>query len=39
MVQEYYRLSGRHERTGRPLPETLSKLGLEDLHDWEQAAA
>jgi aldehyde:ferredoxin oxidoreductase len=39
MVQEYYRLSGRHERTGRPLPETLRQLGLEELHDWEQAAA
>jgi aldehyde:ferredoxin oxidoreductase len=39
MVAEYYRLSGRHEHTGRPLPETLAKLGLDDFGDWSQAAA
>jgi aldehyde:ferredoxin oxidoreductase len=39
MVGEYYRLSGRHETTGRPLPETLAKLGLDDFADWSQKAA
>jgi len=39
MVQEYYRLSGRHEQSGRPLGETLTKLGLEDLQEWGQANA
>jgi aldehyde:ferredoxin oxidoreductase len=36
MVQEYYRLSGRHERTGRPFMDTLKKLGLEEFKDWAQ---
>jgi aldehyde:ferredoxin oxidoreductase len=39
MVAEYYRLSGRHEHTGRPLPETLSALGLEKFGAWSQTAA
>jgi aldehyde:ferredoxin oxidoreductase len=36
MVQEYYRLSGRHEKTGRPFMDTLNKLGLEEFKDWAQ---
>jgi aldehyde:ferredoxin oxidoreductase len=36
MVYEYYRLSGRHERTGRPLKNTLEQLGLEEFMEWCQ---
>jgi len=36
MVYEYYRLSGRHEKTGRPFMNTLSQLGLEEFKDWAQ---
>jgi len=36
LVYEYYRLSGRHERTGRPLKETLLRLGLEEFMEWSQ---
>jgi len=36
LVYEYYRLSGRHERTGRPFKETLDRLGLEEFSDWAQ---
>lgn len=36
MVQEYYRLSGRHEKTGRPYMDTLNKLGLEEFKEWAQ---
>ena len=36
LVYEYYRLSGRHERTGRPFKETLTKLGLEEFAEWSQ---
>jgi aldehyde:ferredoxin oxidoreductase len=36
LVYEYYRLSGRHERTGRPFRETLVQLGLEEFVDWAQ---
>ena len=36
MVQEYYRLSGRHEKTGRPYLDTLNKLGLEEFKEWAQ---
>lgn len=36
MVFDYYRLSGRHERTGRPFMDTLQKLGLEEFKDWAQ---
>jgi aldehyde:ferredoxin oxidoreductase len=33
---EYYRLSGRHERTGRPFVDTLARLGLEEFNRWAQ---
>jgi aldehyde:ferredoxin oxidoreductase len=33
---EYYRLSGRHERTGRPFVDTLKRLGLEEFNPWAQ---
>jgi aldehyde:ferredoxin oxidoreductase len=36
MIWEYYRLSGRHERTGRPFKDTLEKLGLEEFMEWSQ---
>lgn len=36
LVYEYHRLSGRHERTGRPFKETLIRLGLEEFMDWSQ---
>ena len=36
MVQEYYRLSGRHEKTGRAFHGSLNKLGLEEFKDWAQ---
>lgn len=36
MVYEYYRLSGRHEKTGRPFKETLVRLGLEEFMEWSQ---
>jgi aldehyde:ferredoxin oxidoreductase len=36
LVYEYYRLSGRHERTGRPYKETLTRLGLEEFAEWSQ---
>jgi len=36
LVFEYYRLSGRHERTGRPCKETLDQLGLEEFMEWCQ---
>jgi aldehyde:ferredoxin oxidoreductase len=36
LVYEYYRISGRHERTGRPYWDTLVKLGLEEFKDWGQ---
>jgi len=36
LVYEYYRLSGRHEKTGRPFMETLAKLGLEEFSEWVQ---
>jgi len=31
MVQGYYQLMGWDEKTGKPLPETMEKLGLEEL--------
>jgi aldehyde:ferredoxin oxidoreductase len=31
LIQEYYRLSGRHEVTGRPFLSTLNRLGLEEF--------
>jgi aldehyde:ferredoxin oxidoreductase len=39
LVFDYYRLSGRHERTGRPFRETLVKLGLEEFTPWSQEAS
>ncbi len=36
LVYEYYRLSGRHERTGRPFKEMLDWLGLEEFRGWCQ---
>jgi len=36
MIWDYYKLSGRHERTGRPFKDTLEKLGLEEFMDWSQ---
>jgi aldehyde:ferredoxin oxidoreductase len=36
LVQEYYRLSGRNEHSGRPSRETLRRLGLEEFEDWAQ---
>jgi hypothetical protein len=39
LVWENYRLSGRHERTGRPFKETLEKLGLDEFLPWSQEAS
>ena len=36
MVYEYQRLSGRHEKTGRPFLDTLTSLGLEEFKEWSQ---
>jgi aldehyde:ferredoxin oxidoreductase len=36
LVYEYYRISGRHERTGRPFWDTLVRLKLEEFKDWAQ---
>ena len=36
MVYEYHRLSGRHEKTGRPFTDTLITLGLEEFKEWAQ---
>ena len=36
LIFEYYRLSGRHERTGRPYIDTLNRLGLEEFKQWSQ---
>jgi aldehyde:ferredoxin oxidoreductase len=36
MVEEYYSLSGRHPKTGRPYMDTLAKLGLEEYREWGQ---
>ena len=36
MVCEYYRLSDRHKKTGRPYMDTLKLLGLEDFSEWAQ---
>ncbi|MPZ75334.1 MAG: hypothetical protein GEU77_02310 [Deltaproteobacteria bacterium] len=39
MIYEYYRLSGRHERTGRPFKETLDQLGIEEFTPWSHEAS
>jgi aldehyde:ferredoxin oxidoreductase len=31
MVENYYRLMGWEPKTGKPLPETLRQLGLEEI--------
>jgi aldehyde:ferredoxin oxidoreductase len=36
LIQEYYRLSGRHDTSGRPLKSTLTRLGLEDYMEWSE---
>ena len=36
LIYEYYRLSGRDEKSGRPFRETLTKLGLEEFMEWSQ---
>jgi aldehyde:ferredoxin oxidoreductase len=36
LVHEYYRLSGRHERSGRPYRATLARLGLEEFDAWSE---
>jgi len=36
LVYEYYKISGRHEHTGRPYMDTLQKLGLEEFKEWTQ---
>jgi aldehyde:ferredoxin oxidoreductase len=36
IIHEYYRLSGRHETTGRPFRGTLEQLGLEELMEWAE---
>jgi hypothetical protein len=36
LVHEYYRLSGRHEKTGRPFMDTLARLDLDEFKDWAQ---
>lgn len=37
LVYEYHRLSGRHEKTGRPFKETLARLSLEEFMEWSQS--
>src|SRR5258705_3453732 len=36
LVYEYYRISWRHEKTGRPYMDTLTRLGLEEFKQWSQ---
>lgn len=36
LIQEYYRISGRHEISGRPARSTLSRLGLEEFAEWAE---
>ncbi len=36
LIFEYYRLTGRHERSGRPFRDTLQRLGLEEFDEWAQ---
>jgi hypothetical protein len=39
MIWDYYKQSGRHERTGRPFKDMLEKLGLEEFLPWSQEAS
>jgi aldehyde:ferredoxin oxidoreductase len=36
LVQEYYRLSGRHPVSGRPYASTLRRLGLDEFAGWAE---
>jgi aldehyde:ferredoxin oxidoreductase len=36
LIHEYYRLTGRHELSGRPLPATLTRLGLDEFMAWSE---
>ncbi|HLY66666.1 MAG TPA: aldehyde ferredoxin oxidoreductase C-terminal domain-containing protein, partial [Chloroflexota bacterium] len=36
IIHEYYRLSGRHETSGRPFKATLEQLGLDEFMDWAE---
>jgi len=36
LIYQYYRISGRHEKTGRPYMDTLQRLGLEEFQEWCQ---
>ena len=36
LIYEYYRISGRHEKTGRPYMDTLTRLGLDEFKQWSQ---
>ena len=36
LIREYYRLSGRHELSGRPLRSTLGRLGLDEFVEWAE---
>lgn len=38
IIQEYHRLAGRHEDSGRPLLSTLTRLGLEEFAAWAEPA-
>ena len=37
LIQEYYRLSGRDDATGRPFKEMLQRLGLEEFGEWSES--
>lgn len=39
IIHEYYRLSGRHELSGRPFKATLERLGLEEFAEWSEPSA
>ena len=36
LIYQYYRISGRHEKTGRPYMDTLQRVGLEEFQEWCQ---
>ena len=37
LIQEYYRLSGRDDMSGRPFKETLERLGLGEFAEWSES--